>query len=57
MERGNSIPRGRIISCLKDCKMIYKGCLYHKVRVKDVDSEIPPIESFLVVREFFVGLP
>ena len=22
---GNSIPRGRIISCLKSCRMIYKG--------------------------------
>ena len=26
---GNSIPRGRIISCLKAYKMISKGCLYH----------------------------
>ena len=33
----NSIPRGRIISCLKACKMISKGCLYHIVRVKDLD--------------------
>ena len=23
--------------------MITKGCLYHIVRVKDLDSEIPPI--------------
>ena len=27
----NYIPRGRIISCLKSCKMISKGCLYHIV--------------------------
>ena len=26
---GSFIPRGRIISCLKDCKMISKRCLYH----------------------------
>ena len=34
---GNSIPRGRIISCLKACKMIFKRCLYHLVRVQDLD--------------------
>ena len=42
---GNSIPRGRIISCLKACKMISKGCVYHIVRVQDLHSKIPPIES------------
>ena len=42
-EEGNSIPRGRIISCLKSCKMISKGCLYHIVRVQDMDSKIPPL--------------
>ena len=42
---GNFIPRGRIISCLKACKMISKGCLYHMVRVQDLDSEIPLIKS------------
>ena len=40
---GNSIPRGCIISCLKACKMISKGCLFHIVRVKDLDSKNPPI--------------
>ena len=35
---GNSIPKGQIITCLKSCKMISKGCLYHIVRVKDLDS-------------------
>ena len=40
----NSIPRGLIISCLKECKMISKGCLYHIVRVHDFDSKIPPID-------------
>ena len=49
---GNSIPRGRVISCLKACKMISKGCLYHIVRFQDLDSEIPPIESVPEVSEF-----
>ena len=48
----NSIPRGRIISCLKACKMISKGCLYHIVRVQDLDSDIPPINSIPIVSEF-----
>ena len=43
LKGGNSIPRGRIISCLKSCKMISKGCLYHIVRVQDMDSKIPPL--------------
>ena len=47
----NSISRGRIISCLKSWKMISKGCLYHIVRVQDLDSEIPLIESVPVVSE------
>ncbi|TMX04496.1 hypothetical protein EJD97_008246 [Solanum chilense] len=46
---GNSIPTGRIISCLKACKMISKGCLYHIVRVQDLNSDVPPIESVTVV--------
>ena len=54
---GNSIPRGRIISCLKDCKMKYKGCLYHIVRVKDFYLEIPPIELVHIVRSFLMIFP
>ena len=49
---GNSIPKGRIISCLKACQMISKGFLYHIVRVQDLDSEISPIESVPIVSEF-----
>ena len=30
---GNSIPRVRIISYMKACKMISKGCLYHIVKI------------------------
>ena len=51
-KRGNSIPRGCIISCLKACKLISNGFLYHIVRVQDLDSKIPPIESVRVVSEF-----
>ena len=40
---GNSIPKGRIISYLKACRMISKGCLYHIVRVQDLDSEFLPL--------------
>ena len=48
----NSIPTGHIISNLKACKMISNDCLYNIVRVKDLDSEVPPIESILIVSEF-----
>ena len=32
--------------------MILKWCLYHIVRIKDLESEIPPFESVPVVRDF-----
>ena len=32
--------------------MIAKGCIYHLVRVKDENFEIPTIESVSVVNEF-----
>src|SRR5687767_8837761 len=32
--------------------MISKGCIYHLVRVRDVKSEVPPLESVPVVNEF-----
>ena len=47
----NSMARGQIISCVKACKIIAKVCLYHMVRVKDIECEIPSIESVLGVRE------
>ena len=37
--------------------MISKGCLYHIVRVQDLDSKIPPIESVPVVSEFLEVFP
>ena len=48
----NSIPKGRVISCLKAYKNMSKGCLYPIVRVQDLDFKIPPIESVRVVSEF-----
>ena len=48
----NSIPRGRIISYLKTCKMISNGCLYHIVSVQELDFEIPPTEPVPVMSEF-----
>ena len=56
-KEGNSIFRGCIISCLKACKMISKGCPYHIVRVQDLDSEVPPTESVPVVSEFLEVFP
>ena len=43
---GNSIPKGRIISCLKDCKLISKRCLYH------IESQTAPLDSIPVVMDF-----
>ena len=40
---GNSTPSDCIISCLKVCKIISKGCFYHIVRVKYLDSKNPII--------------
>ena len=37
--------------------MSSKGCLYHIVRVQELDSEIPPIESVPVVSEFLEVFP
>ena len=37
--------------------MISKGCLYHIVRVRDLDSENPPIELVPLVREFLEVFP
>ncbi|KAH0661557.1 hypothetical protein KY284_026488 [Solanum tuberosum] len=54
---GNSVPRGRIISCLKSCKLISKGCLYHIVRVKDLESKIPSLDSVPVVKDFLEVFP
>lgn len=39
------MPRGRFTSFLQGIKMISKGCSYHVVRVRDVDSETPSHDS------------
>ena len=52
-----SIPRGHIIFCLKTCKRISKGCIYHIVRVQDLGSKIPTIKSIPVVSEFSEVFP
>ena len=49
---GNSIPRYQIISCLKSCIIVSKGCLYHIMRVKDLGSESPILETVPVVKYF-----
>ena len=49
--RGNLAPKSQIISCLKACKMISKGCLYYVIIVKDFESEVPPLESVFVVKD------
>ncbi|WMV19420.1 hypothetical protein MTR67_012805, partial [Solanum verrucosum] len=46
------IVKGRFISCIKARKLISKGCLYHLVRVRDVESKTVLIESVPVVNEF-----
>ncbi|XP_019246490.1 PREDICTED: uncharacterized protein LOC109226146 [Nicotiana attenuata] len=45
-------PRGRFISYLKARKMIAKWCIYHIVRVKDADAEIPTLQSIPIVKEY-----
>ena len=46
----NSILIDGFISCLKDWKMISNGCIYHIVRVRDVESETHIFELILVVK-------
>ncbi|XP_070025155.1 uncharacterized protein [Nicotiana sylvestris] len=45
-------PSGRFISYLKARKMISKGYIYHLVRVKDADAQIPTLQSVPIVNEF-----
>ena len=53
----NSIPTGRIICRLTTCRIISKGCLYHIVRIQDLNSEFPPIELVPVVNKFLKVFP
>ncbi|WMV09563.1 hypothetical protein MTR67_002948, partial [Solanum verrucosum] len=53
----NSISKGPFFSCLKARKMISKGCIYHLVRVRDVDSETTALESVPAVNECLEVFP
>lgn len=45
------MPKGQFISCHKARNMIYKGYIYHLVRVRDVYFKMPTLDSFPVVSE------
>ena len=47
----------RIISFLRAKKMISKGCLAFLAHLKDDTTQVPLIESVLVVREFLDVFP
>ncbi|KAH0633445.1 hypothetical protein KY284_036231 [Solanum tuberosum] len=50
-------PKGRFISYLKVRRMITKGCIYHLVRVHDIDAEPPTFQSISIVNEFLDVFP
>ncbi|XP_070056987.1 uncharacterized protein [Nicotiana tomentosiformis] len=45
-------PRDRFISYLKVRKMIAKWCIYHIVRVRDTDAELPTLHSIPVIKKY-----
>ncbi|WMV18296.1 hypothetical protein MTR67_011681 [Solanum verrucosum] len=57
MERRYSNAKGRFISYLKARRMITKGCIYHLVRVHDIDAEPPTLQSIPIVNEFLDVFP
>ena len=52
MEGGNLSSKDSIISCLKACKLISMGYLYYFVRVNDLESKAPSLESVRVEKDF-----
>lgn len=52
MEEGKLNPKRSYQFVLKACKIISKGFIYHIVRVNDIESKIPPLESVPVVKYF-----
>src|SRR5688572_32406654 len=46
------VVKGRFISCLKAQKLISMGCLHHIFHVRDVDADIPSLESVSIVNQF-----
>lgn len=57
MDGGNSIPIVQIISCLKACKKISKGCICDIVRVKDLEYEVPLLDLVAVLNDFLEVFP
>ncbi|XP_070037266.1 uncharacterized protein [Nicotiana tomentosiformis] len=56
--KGNiATPKGRFISYHKARNMISKGYVYHLVRVRDVESKPPTLQSSPVVNEFLDVFP
>lgn len=58
------MPRGLLFYCIKSRKIISKGCIYHLVRVMDVECETQSLKLVLVLNEFpevflhdFPGIP
>ncbi|WMV58299.1 hypothetical protein MTR67_051684 [Solanum verrucosum] len=49
---GNFKPKGQFVSFLKARKMICKGCIYHLVRARYVDSETHTFELVPFLNEF-----
>ncbi|XP_059285187.1 uncharacterized protein LOC132038552 [Lycium ferocissimum] len=51
--KGNAASlRGRFISYLKARKLIAKGCIYHLVRVQDIEAKPSTLQFVPVVNEF-----
>ena len=51
--KGNTASlKGRFLSYLKERKMIANGCIYHLVRVQNVEAESPTLQSVPIVNEF-----
>ncbi|WMV25494.1 hypothetical protein MTR67_018879 [Solanum verrucosum] len=45
------------VSCIKARNMISKGCIYHLVRLSDMDSKTPTFQLVRVVNEFLEVFP
>ena len=51
-EGRSSNPIGQIVFHLKANKMLFKGYLYHLVRVDDLEHEVPSTDTVSIVNEF-----
>lgn len=52
MKGGNSMPKGQFFGFLKAIMIISKGCIYHLVSMRDVDSVTPNLESAPIFNDF-----